>query len=370
MHITINHAGNSTIKRRRIIMAKNISEVMDTTVETFEAALDSLKELRSLLNGDMMLAKNVGAIDAAARSVVINAKNLAVIDGKVLKDIASAAVTSEYSGRGFLRFVMRMMFNMLEYEKPYAPYDTEKDFYGHKVNTKGYDAALRARMDYRDQFMYLIGKTQAGLSHGPLHIMALKEKENDPTLKYFEMAWGREALCRILKQYKEDVKKFIPVKAKRRCKHPQNYNVGSVTVPVRDFEGYVNGKVDTIIKLIRTAKDYEQVRNILRDFMKKDYIPVNGENLLNKKFVDSYKLFGAYWTMQNLICYHGCSIFVGEKKEQKLSRQESMEMLNKQIETMEGYQALAMLKELINKNKYDFHNDEYIRKYYEAKKTA
>lgn len=333
-------------------------------------------KMAKLTNDGTLDTKKMVALDPnklleAAKNVKINSDNLAVINGEIMNDTLSSATTSEYiASSGFLRYVMKQMFTMLNYEG-----FIKKDYYGFSVKPNGYNAFMRDYMSYTRQFTFLLGSFTPGQNHGFLHQMYMKEKENDGTLKFYEMAWGKERICKILDQYVEDVCQYLDFKAHKNCKSVQyintkNYHYGSYGKVLADkLHEAVETKVAKRKARIMACKNYEEVRLQIKRFLVQDYIKIGGSscgNINNKEFLSSYKLFGAYWTMHNLIGWHGCVIHIDDRT---LTRQESMSWLNENIFSMEGYEALACLKKLISDNDYSFENDPYITQYYENRDT-
>lgn len=323
------------------------------------------------LDTKKMVALNPDKLIDAAKKVKINRDNLAVINGEVMNDDLSAMTTSEYvTSSGFLRYVMKQMFTMLDYQGHIT-----KDYYGNDVKSNGYNAFMRNNMSYTRQFTFLLGSFTPGQNHGFLHQMHMKEKENDGTLKFYEMAWGREQICRMLDQYVEDVCKYLDFKAHKNCGevryiNTKNYHYGSYgKVLAEKLHEAVETRINKRKERIMACKNYEEVRLQIKRFLVQDYIKIGGSengNINNRQFLASYKLFGAYWTMHNLIGWHGCVIHLDDRT---LTRQESISWLNENIFTMEGYEALACLKKLIVDNNYSFDNDPYITQYYENRDT-
>ena len=344
---------------------------IDKSIAGLNTSMEGLKELRELINPDAMVALNPTILADASKKVVINSDNVAVVNGEALTDELSVATTSEYaSSHNFCRYVMRQMFNMLDY-KGY----NNRNFYGHWVDPNGYAAYMRHHMTYAHQFNFLIGDTTRGDFKGHLFVLAAKLRENDPTALFYEKAWGKERIVAMLNQYVTDAATYFDYIAHKHAKNPRNYRTGNYSyghrgyVPINTFRSVLQERIDGYINRIRRADNYLEVRKILRRFMDQDYIRIRGE--LNREFVDSYKLFGAYWTMQNLIGWHGCVVYDNGIA---LSRQASMEKLNTftLLADTKGFQLFGMLKELIADNNYSIENDPYIINYYaqKSKKTA
>lgn len=75
-----------------------------------------------------------------------------------------------------------------------------------------------------------------------------------------------------------------------------------------------------------------------------------------KEFIEAYKANGAYYTMQNMIQFHGCRVHLDGRV---LDQYESMDYLNNKLDEIcpmeEGYKLHGMMKQLIRDNNFDFY---------------
>lgn len=93
----------------------------------------------------------------------------------------------------------------------------------------------------------------------------------------------------------------------------------------------------------------------LHNFLKKNKWYSKFNRLCSYKeagFVDAFKGAGAYYTMKNMIMFHNCFIYDNGTK---LSQKESLEFIKKSIH-IAGYRQLAMLKKMIEDNKFSWAN--------------
>ena len=348
-------------------------DVLNTITSSLEQTVMGLNALKEMLSEEKMFAKNIDKLDSMAASIKFDGSNLPTLEGEVLND-ALTETTSAYAGKGFLRYVMRMMFNALDYES-----DESLSYYGKRVNPNGYDAWMRHHFSsYRSQFNALVGNSESyGGNSGILKRMMAKQREKDPTLKFYEIAWSKEKICRILDDYKKDAIKYLDYVSHRRTKNVSYIRTccrfyDDLCVEAKEdgsgfdlkkLENVFRNEIELLKENIMHAENYAAVRIYLKAFLAQRYIPIRGHAIINKSFADSYKLFGAYWTLQNLIGWHDCC-FEG------MSRHDSMKHLDEVIMNLEGYQALAMLKKFIKDNSYDFKNDKYIIEFYRKKHCA
>ena len=66
-----------------------------------------------------------------------------------------------------------------------------------------------------------------------------------------------------------------------------------------------------------------------------------------KAFIDAYKGAGAFYTMKNLILFHGCQF---RERGKFIGKERSMKLLEKYSITLKGWELLGVMKELIKEN--------------------
>ena len=66
-----------------------------------------------------------------------------------------------------------------------------------------------------------------------------------------------------------------------------------------------------------------------------------------KTFIDAYKGAGAFYTMKNLILFHGCQF---RERGRFVGKERSMKLLEEYSITLNGWELLGVMKELIKEN--------------------
>lgn len=66
-----------------------------------------------------------------------------------------------------------------------------------------------------------------------------------------------------------------------------------------------------------------------------------------KAFIDAYKGAGAFYTMKNLILFHGCQF---RERGKFIGKERSMKLLEKYSISLDGWELLGVMKELIKEN--------------------
>ena len=73
----------------------------------------------------------------------------------------------------------------------------------------------------------------------------------------------------------------------------------------------------------------------------------------SKAWIDAYKGEGAFYTLKNLVMFHGCGIKVDGRM---VYRAAAVSVLNKRLNEYkgEGWRMFALMKKVIADNKFDF----------------
>jgi len=123
-----------------------------------------------------------------------------------------------------------------------------------------------------------------------------------------------------------------------------------------NWQEFYNSNTDTF--------DYENLFSNLEVFCKarnwfSDYRQHIEKYRINKAFTEAFKAAGSYYTLKNLIMFHGCRI---KENDQFLNQSDSLEYLQKSS-ILSGYKLLAMLKKVIEDNNFSWKDQ--IKKIYE-----
>ncbi|MCM1296154.1 MAG: ubiquitin carboxyl-hydrolase [Muribaculaceae bacterium] len=247
-------------------------------------------------------------------------------DDPILKNIMDDGTVP--NGKLFRRWVMSQMFHMLTYRS-----------YG----GAGFTEALR-RKGYFYQWRMVSEelKTQVKLFR------------NDPENFKARNRWfNANTVGKMADEYIFLLTNHILGLPIKRCKG----------VPYKRINTHLNVFVsDTYHKVIRPLEDIsmrikasctpDQLHNNTAWFIRVMRRTWCHDSLkMSRIFMDAYKGCGAYYTMQNMILFHG-SLF-----EEATSKEESLKLLeiNAENYTSEGYKLLGMLKQLIKDNNIDIH---------------
>ena len=108
-----------------------------------------------------------------------------------------------------------------------------------------------------------------------------------------------------------------------------------------------------LVGRVKWAKNYNDIYKIVRSFMRK-MIPVPYNAPKSKAWIDAYKGEGAFYTLKNLVMFHGCGIKV-DKFDVRYGAA-AVDFLNKKLDEYqgEGWRMFALMKKVIEDNNFDF----------------
>lgn len=268
------------------------------------------------------------------------------IIGQVAKSISEGGVIHNPRIHG--RFIVSEMFDALTHTKGYGRYRIEDGYAGY-LNSLS------------DDFMYEdMART--------LKKMCTVAERDPEAYEFMSAFYAEEVVQEVMRHYRETLKKHIAGLKQKTCnKYVQGqkyvhigsgYGVnGDVFVDNLDREIYK--PLNKLIKAMDKAHDIETIRKIYNEFNKARVKGFSGNSEHKKIWQDAYKGWGAWFTMQNLILFHGCRIHVHSAggKVYPYNEAGSIKVINDAALAYgwcdQGWKLLGMLKELIEDNHLD-----------------
>ena len=226
----------------------------------------------------------------------------------------------------FRRFVCAQMFHALNY----VSYDGKQ---------QGYNDYIRTRFDYKYTFKMMMEEVRV------LSKLEVRDKESFEERAHF---FDRNTIAEVIEDYLDALKEYVGNLPTHKCKGVPYKKVKGINIFVADFEKKLYAPVARYSRQVRFAQDYNKIYYVLRDFMKNMVkLPYNTKK--SKAWLDAYKGEGAYYTLKNLIMFHGCNIMEGNTF---YGRNESIALLNKRLEEYkgEGWRMFALMKKVIEDN--------------------
>jgi len=173
--------------------------------------------------------------------------------------------------------------------------------------------------------------------------------------------FSKDVVVGMCNGYLKDLRKYVSRLNQKKCKGVPYVTIsGRGDVFVEDLENKVFKPIENAVRLITNSKT---PNNLYLNYMrfKKVYIYVKTMDMCSL-FIDVYKGVGAYYTMKNLILFHGC-VFTDDnakraKRKYKMTQSESMAYLCSKtseysVSPMEGWRLFGVMKKLLKDNNID-----------------
>lgn len=228
------------------------------------------------------------------------------------------------------RFVMAQMFHMLNYKS----YDGRREGYNEALKMRG----LKYSFDMMLEEIRVLGKLEA------------RDTETFVERSHF---FTEDVVARTMADYIEELKKYVDNLPNKKCKGVPYKRIKGNDVFVADLQKKVYAPFERDVNRLKYASNYNEIYIIVKSFMSK-MIHLPYDTPKSKAWIDAYKGEGAFYTLKNLVMFHGCGIKVNNSTVYGAS---AMRVLNDRLNEYsgEGWRMFALMKKVINDNNFDFH---------------
>lgn len=227
--------------------------------------------------------------------------------------------------RLFRRWVMSQVFRMMD----------ERDYKTGKPI--GFTAALN-RKGYKYQWKMVVEEMRVQAK------LAIKDPENfEERNRWF----NKSVVVAMGEDYIHQIEKFIDKLKKHRCKGVPYIRLNGRNIFVEDLAVKVFYPIVLAVTAVREATTPENIyKATLTLYQIIQKMCLRNDFKLSSVFKDAYKGAGAFFTLKNLILFHGCT-FPGSP-----TKTQSLNLLNLYLKhtTIEGYKVFGVLKEFLNDN--------------------
>ncbi len=226
----------------------------------------------------------------------------------------------------FRRWVMAQVFHMM----------TVKDFRGEVI---GFTEALHNK-GYKYQWDMLLDELR----------VQTKLYEKDPENFTERNRWFNKAVVvAMASDYIKLVQQVIKTLRIKHCKGVPYIRLDSKNIFVDDIPAKVYAPLEKLLKVIKSSRNPTMLFKAASNFfwcVKKTYIKFTMQQ--SKAFVDAYKGAGAFYTLKNLILFHGY-VFP------KMAPDASIAYLKYLVSDpdFEGYKLFGIMKEFLKDNYID-----------------
>lgn len=179
-----------------------------------------------------------------------------------------------------------------------------------------------------------------------LRVQAVLARNDEENYRMRNRWFDRNVAISMCHSYMTQLRGYIEGREVHRCKGVPYKKIGSRNVFVSDIDCKVLYPLEKELRKVAQSSSPQELYIAMRDFREK--MPFK-----NPKFKqcydwqDAFKGSGAYFTMRNLIMFHGAN-YVGCH-----GYDESLRKLDDYARHCEGYEMLGALKEMIRQNGID-----------------
>ena len=227
------------------------------------------------------------------------------------------------------RFVMAQMFQALNYTS-------------WKGKHLGYNGYLK-RLGIKYEFDMMLEE-----------ISVLSKLESRDTETFIERShfFTKDVVVKTMEDYLEELERHINYLPTKNCKGIPYKKVKGKDIFVVDLEKKVFSNFKRYINQVKWADNYNQIYRMLRNFMN-EMIKLPYSTPKSKVWMDAYKGAGAFYTLKNLVMFHGCGIEVNGHMTYGAA---AVSVLNKRLDEYqgEGWRMFALMKKVIEDNNFDF----------------
>ena len=227
------------------------------------------------------------------------------------------------------RFVMAQMFQGLNY----VSWDGRRKGYTEWLKNFG----IKYEFEMMLEEIRVLGK--------------LEERDRDTFVERSHF-FTRDIIMKTMEDYIVELNNHINNMPAKKCKGIPYKRIKGNNIFVEDIDKKIYAPLRNEIYRVKWAKNYNAIYEIVRSFMRK-MISVPYNTTKSKAWIDAYKGEGAFYTLKNLVMFHGCGIKVDNKFVYGAA---AVSVLNKRLNEYqgEGWRMFALMKKVIEDNGFDF----------------
>ncbi len=227
------------------------------------------------------------------------------------------------------RFVMAQMFHALNYKS----WDGRKE---------GYNEYLK---------MYGIGY-EFDMMLEEIRILSKLEARDNDTFVERSHFFTKDVIKATMDDYLVELKKYIDRMPNKNCKGVPYKRIKGRDIFVVDIDKKIFAPLRQRIGRVNYASNYAELYRTVRYFMD-EMISIPYGAPKSKAWIDAYKGEGAFYTLKNLVMFHGCGIKVDNHVVYGAA---AVSVLNKRLNEYkgEGWRMFALMKKVIKDNNFDF----------------
>lgn len=231
------------------------------------------------------------------------------------------------------RFVMAQMFHMLNY----VSYDGRYS---------GYNDCLKRMYGYNYTIDMMIEESRI------LSKLEARDQESFDERSHF---FTQRVIVNVIDDYLNKLMKYIDNLPNHKCKGIPYKKIKGMNIFNTDLDKKIYMPIRNYIHKIKYARNYAEIYRTLNAFGR-NMIKLPYNTPKSKVWIDAFKGEGAFYTLKNLVMFHGCRIEVTNRYDIGYGTS-GIEYLNAALEAYkgEGWRMFALMKKVIADNNFDFY---------------
>ena len=229
------------------------------------------------------------------------------------------------------RFVMAQMFHMLNY----VSWDGKH---------KGYNDCLKNRYGY-DYTLKMMAEE--------FHVLSKLETRDYESFEERKQFFNKSVAIAVMEDYLEKLKKHVESLPNHNCKGVPYKKIKGMNIFNEDLDKKIYAPVREYIWKAKSTTHYTGLAIVLSCFVR-NMVKLPSSTPKSKVWIDAYKGAGAFYTLKNLVMFHGCGIKV-DNMNVKFGM-DAVQELNTRAKKYygEGWRMFALMKKVIADNGFDF----------------
>ena len=250
---------------------------------------------------------------------------------KVEDTIANQIITDGYVRNTKLhrRFVMAQMF--------------------HALNFKSWDGRREGYNEYIKRFGI---KYEFDMMLEEIRVLSKLEARDTETFMERSHFFTKDVIVKTMEDYVQELKNYVNKLETKKCKGVPYKRVKGQNIFVADLQKKIYSPLERKIHTLKYVSNYGEIYRIVKNFMN-DMISLPYNAPKSKAWIDAYKGEGAFYTLKNLVMFHGCGIKVDGHTVYGAA---AVSVLNKRLKEYqgEGWRMFALMNKVIADNNFNF----------------
>lgn len=234
----------------------------------------------------------------------------------------------------YRRWVMAQMFRMLNYKS----WDERES---------GFDAYLRRNYDSKYPFRMM---------RDEMKVLAAMKRDDDPEFLRRASFFAKDVVVKSCREYigylQKEIDYILKNRKQKKCKGIPYITIGNRNVYVDRIKQDIITPLHFIMTELQTFVTYDQAADLLDKFLD-NMVKLRNSTKFPPTWKDAFKGAGAYYTLQNLIRFHGVRI-KGSSGWCDAKTSEGILEAKRYEYHGHGYRFLGFMKDVIKYNNFDF----------------